>query len=426
MGLAVEMLAYLWNPSQERFSRGVRTRLRMGLAGWAFLTLGGWSLAQTTILFWHSQVATEDVIEEFAEAFNAQQDDYRVVPRYVGPYQEGAIRLVNAMRGGEVPALFDAELTLFLRLHFEGVLQDLRPLTDELPSPLLDDLQPAMWSVGEIDGARYGLPWHMSVPILAYNANVFSQLGVEPPSTWEEFEQVAQDVTTRNAKGFVDVAVAFLFEAQVLSRGGTLVSETGEPRFVSDEAIAALEMSQRLADAGASIPRSFGSVDQALVDFVRGRVMMAFSSEAFIPSGERFTAAFELGTAPLPRDSEGHVPFTGGQLVIPTTASEAERDGAFAFWQFLMQPDNVETWVRASYFLPVLQSVEARLGSWYAENPNRGAGVAQLDVAVLRPRTPAYALWQTFLEEGIERATIGGMDAEAALQEVQRRALTPQ
>jgi len=406
----------------------MRTPTRFLVAGWivSLLFAAGFSMAsaQTVVTFWHSQDATEEVIQGFAEAFNASQDAYRVEPRYVGSYQDSAIRFLASMRDGETPALFDAELTLFMRLHAEGVLRDLSSDLRDVPQVLIDDLQESLWQAGELDGGRFGLPFHMSVPVLAYNASVFAQLGLDPPSTWEAFEEVAARVTTRNAKGFVDVAVAFVFEAQVASRGGSLVSESGEPRFASQEAIDALAMSQRLVEAGVAIPRSFGSVDQALVDFVRGRVMMAFASEAYVPTGERFTATFDLGLAPFPREAGGHVPFTGGQLVVPENATAEERAGAVAFWAFLMQPENVEAWVKASYFLPVRKSVEADLAPWYEAHPERRAGVDQLDVAVLRPRTPEYAVWQTYLEEGIERATMGGMDANAALQEVQRRALS--
>jgi len=92
-----------------------------------------------------------------------------------------------------------------------------------------------------------------------------------------------------------------------------------------------------------------------------------------------------LGLAPFPREAGGHVPFTGGQLVVPENATAEERAGAVAFWAFLMQPENVEAWVKASYFLPVRKSVEADLAPWYEAHPERRAGVDQLDVAVLRP-----------------------------------------
>jgi hypothetical protein len=110
----------------------------------AAILVGPFALAQTVVEFWHSQDATEEVLQGFVDTFNARQDRFEVVQRFTGPYQDSAIRLITATRSGQLPALFDAELTVFQRLHDEGVLQDLTAHTSDLPPELLADLQPAM------------------------------------------------------------------------------------------------------------------------------------------------------------------------------------------------------------------------------------------------------------------------------------------
>ena len=379
--------------------------------------------AQTVVEFWHAHGAVEDTIQAFAEEFNAQQDEVRVEPRYVGSYNEVALRLIAALRSGDVPALVTAEGTVVQRLARDGALAELSARTDALPGELLDDLEPALWRAGLVDGGRYGLPWNASIPVLVYNASVLSQLGVAPPADWAAFESAADRLTTRNARGYIDVAAAFIFEAMVATRGGRLVTEDGRPDFASPEAIATLEMLARMARAGHSLPRSFADLDQALVDFARGKGMMAVAGQALIPEGERFAVTFDVASAPIPRGDDPGVPITGGQLVLPRAASDAERAGAFAFWRFLMEPERNAAWVRASFFLPTRRSVRTDLADWYADSPLRSAGIEQLPYAVQRPQVAGYALWQTFLEEAIERVTIGAADPAAALREVQRRAL---
>ena len=384
------------------------------------LLVPGIASAQTVVEFWHSQNATEALIEAFADGFNADQDRYRVVPRYVGNYQEGAIRLIAGLRSGDIPALFDAELTVFARFVDEGSALDLADLTAELPSELIDDFYPLLWDYGRIGDARYGLPWNMSLPVLIYNASILDQRGVEPPTTWQAFEAAAARLTTRNTRGYIDVAGFFIFEALVTTRGGSLVAADGSPDFASPEAVEALTMLQRMARAGTSIPRSFTELDQALVDFARGRAMMAIASQAFFPQGERFTVTFDVAAAPLP--GSGPVPMTGAQLVVPRGAGDDERLGAFEFWQFLIEEPNLEAWVQTSLFLPLRRSVAERLEPWYEASPERRAGIVQLERAVVRPRTGEYALWQTFLAEEIERVTRGGADPLEALLEAERRA----
>lgn len=383
----------------------------------------GRATAQTVVEFWHVHGAVEDTIQAFADEFNAQQDEVRVEPRYVGTYNEVALRLIAAFRSGDVPALVTAEGTVLQRLARDGALAELSARAETLPRDLLDDLEPAIWQAGLVEGGRYGLPWNASIPVLIYNASVTRQLGVEPPADWAAFEAAAGRLTTRNARGYIDVAAAFIFEAMVASRGSRLVTADGRPAFDGPEAIAALEMLARMARAGHSLPRSFADLDQALVDFARGKGMMAIAGQALIPEGERFAVTFDVATAPIPRGEDPAVPITGAQLVIPSTASDAAQAGAFAFWRFLMEPERNAAWVRVSFSLPSRRSVRDDLADWYAASPIRSAGIEQLPYAVQRPQVAGYALWQSFLEEAIERVTIGGADPEAALREAQRRAL---
>ncbi|UCH27926.1 MAG: ABC transporter substrate-binding protein [Trueperaceae bacterium] len=384
------------------------------------------ALAKTTISFWHSQSANHETVVALADSFNTSQDDFEVVPVYAGDYREAAIKLIGAVNSGTPPVLFDAEVTVFPRLVEEGLVLELTDLANELPSNLVGDLYPNIWAYGELAGKRFGLPWNMAVPVLFYNASVLRQRGVEVPTDWSEFELAVADLTSRQTRGFIDVSAAFIFEMMVMSRGGQIVTEDGLPNFDSPEAIAALSLLQRLAKERHSIIKSFGELDAALVDFVRTKGMMAFASIAFWPMGLRYAIAFEPGAAPVPRGeapSGNHsVPLMEGQLVVLEGASAEERRGAFAFWEFLVEPENVQTWVEASFALPVRRSALPLLEAWYAEDPNRRAGLDQIEFATARPRVGAYAIWQSYLEEAIEKSLKRGLDPETTLNEAQRRA----
>ena len=385
--------------------------------------LTSFSEAQTTLEFWHSQDATESTIQSLADAFNASQSEYRVVPHYVGSYREGTIKLIAALGGSAPPVLFDAEGTIVPRLVEEGALADLGSLTDALPPTLMEDLYPALWDNGQFEGKRYGLPWDSSLPVLVYNASVFRQLGVTAPKTWADFEAAAARLTTRQTEGYIHVSAAFIFEMMVSTRGGRVVTAEGEPNFNSPEAIDALTMLKRIADAGDATLRSFAELDVALVDFVRTKGMMAFASAAFWPQGQRYSVAFEPAIAPVPSSGSAAVPLMGAQLVVLKSATEEQQRGAVAFWQFLMEPENQATWVKASYFLPSRRAALPLLEPWYQEDPSRRVSLEQLGNAVPRPRVGAYAVWQGFLEEALEQTLKGGVPPEVALQAAQQRAL---
>jgi sn-glycerol 3-phosphate transport system substrate-binding protein len=377
---------------------------------------------RTVIEFWHAQDATITTIEALAEAFNAAQDDYQVVPRYTGSYRETALRLVAALGTASYPVLVDAETTALPRLVADGAVLPLDALLAEVPQELIEDIFPNLWAIGEIEGRRYGLPWNTSLPVLVYNASLMNQLGLAPPQSWEAFEALAGRLTTRQTKGYLHVTAAFIFEAMVTSRGGSILTADGQPNFDSPEALAALTMLKRMTERGHALVRSFGQLEVALVDFVRTKALTAITSLGFLPQGQRFAIAFEPGVAPLPLEAGGSVPLMGAQLAVVRGASEAEQRGAMAFWQFLMEVENLRTWVEASYFLPVRRAVVPLLEPWYAANPMMRVGLDQLAQATYRPKSPAYAVWQSYLEEALERSLLGGMPPEQALAEAQRRA----
>jgi sn-glycerol 3-phosphate transport system substrate-binding protein len=393
---------------------------RLGILGLLSLSL---SFAQTTVTFWHSMEAVEDTVAALVDAFNSAQSDYRVEARYVGSYSEAQTRLIAAFGSADEPVLFQAEIAFFPRLVADGAVQDLSELIAELPQDFIDDFYPGLWAYGELNGGRYGLPWNSSTPVMFYNANALEQAGVAVPTTWEAFVEAAAALTSRRAQGVVFVGDSWLFEMMVRSLGGELVLEDGTPNFESEEATEALTLLQQLVRQRHLA--FFGSAEStpAILSFIRTRANMAFASIANWPDVRRFSIGFDIAAAPVPMREGGSVPLGGAQLVVMRGASEAERAGAFAFWQHLMEPENLAKWIEASYYIPVRRAALPLLEDFYAADPNRAAALSQLELAVPRPRNPEFNAWRALIDEALERALRGNQAPEAALAEAQRRAL---
>jgi sn-glycerol 3-phosphate transport system substrate-binding protein len=204
------------------------------------------AVAQTTITFWHSMEGVEEAVVELVDAYHAAQSEVRVDVRYVGSYAEAQTRLVAAFGTGNEPVVFQAEIGFFPRLVGDGAVQDLADLAATLPEDVVADFYPGLWGYGEFDGARYGLPWNASTPVMYYNADALRQAGVAPPTTWDEFAAAAA-LTTRASQGAMFVGDSWLFEMMVLSRGGALALDDGTPNLDGPEAIEALTMLHELA-----------------------------------------------------------------------------------------------------------------------------------------------------------------------------------
>ncbi|ADV66464.1 ABC transporter substrate-binding protein [Deinococcus maricopensis] len=376
--------------------------------------------APVTVTFWHSMEGVRDLVQRFADEFNRSQNQYRVVPTSVGNYRQAQEKLQGALKAGNAPVLFQAELTYFPQLVAEGRLVNLDQYEAKLDADLRRDFYPAVWNYGDYGGKRYGLPWNVSTPVLFYNIGAFKKAGVNAPRTWTEFEVTARKLSS-GRRAFVFGADAWTFEQLVAARGGSVV-RGDQPNFTSAEVVAALESLVRLTQAGAAQPRTLSDGTRAAVDFVRGQHVIAAASIANWTDFDRLGFLFRPGAAPMPCEKVCAVPFGGAQLVVLQGASAPEQAGAFAFWRYLMDGDTLKRWVERTAYMTPRRSVQAQLQTYYAQNPYRKAVFAQLDDAVPRPRLPEYAQWQRYLEDAILKATSGKATARAALEEAQRRA----
>ncbi len=386
------------------------------------LLLGSISVAQTQIEFWYALSRSGELLEEIVAEFNASQNDYEIVPTFAGAYQDSSTKLIAAIGTSNQPVLFDAEVTVFGYLANEGALVDLSPHLDGISQAVIDDVYPQLWNYGDLNGARFGLPYSMSVPILVYNATAFDQRGASAPVTWEDFESVAGQMTTRKTRGFINITASFIFETLVNARGGQLITADGKPDFANPVAIEALDMLKRMSKNRHSTNRNFGEVEVALIDFVRTKGMMGIASSSFFDRREDFDVPFELGIGAIPMSEGGHIPLMESQLVVINGASEAEQKGALAFWEYMMTPEVNERWVKETYYLPTRQATTKLLTSWLAEDSDRQIMVDQIALGQPRPRVGNYAIWQSFLEEGLEKALKGNWESARALEEAQQRA----
>jgi trehalose transport system substrate-binding protein len=76
------------------------------------------------------------------------------------------------------------------------------PLTQE-ETQMDEAIYPALLQAGVIGGVRYFLPFRPNVQIAYYNADKFTQYGLQPPRTWPELLAVARTFYTREGIGRV-------------------------------------------------------------------------------------------------------------------------------------------------------------------------------------------------------------------------------
>lgn len=146
-----------------------------------------------------------------------------------------------------------------------------------------DDFLPSVYDPYTLlDGKRWGLPFDGDTHVLFYNTEIFERVGVEAPTTWDEYDAAAKKITAAGNGEFygaavqgqqVPVILGCSFVNRLAGYGGTLVDADGKPTLTSDEAVAALEHLVAVAPDALPTPLQVG-FDEANTGFLSGKAAM--------------------------------------------------------------------------------------------------------------------------------------------------------
>ena len=163
------------------------------------------------------------------DAYNASQSKYTVVYQYVNPVQDNL--LTAEASGSGIP---DAIVWDRFNTGLYASKGALMPLDDLISQNNLDKsvyYQQALQELTYKD-QLFGLPLTVDVRILFYNKTLLSAANIQPPTTWDQLEQAAIALTTRDASGKLTQAGfqlqdAGLFNMWCLQAGCKLVNDAG-------------------------------------------------------------------------------------------------------------------------------------------------------------------------------------------------------
>jgi multiple sugar transport system substrate-binding protein len=168
----------------------------------ALLCVGLWAAStqagpKTKIEFWTYYTAGDGkVMASVVDAFNKQSPDVEVVFRVPGWGAELTTKIATAMVAGKPPALLalhDWEVAAFR--------DKLYTLSDAQLAELgirKDDFYATPWSLGVINGQRYGIAESTGTVNLYYNRDMFTAAGLDPnkpPTNQQEFVNAAVKLT---------------------------------------------------------------------------------------------------------------------------------------------------------------------------------------------------------------------------------------
>lgn len=277
---------------------------------------------------------------------------------------EAALFHADGMRKGDWDVAF-VPTDWIASMQQHGAALDLAPmLAAEPPVDYPSGWTESLLHLQRVDNAVLGVPYHDGPECLIYRRDVFEDTELRskywdrykqelrPPSTWEEFHQIARFLQRPDDGLFGTVFAAFPdghnsvydFLLQLWSRGGELVSPSGELRFETSAAVEGLSFYRSiLADQQAVHPdcAAMDSIASGLA-FAAGQVAMMinwFGFATMAHTGADSAVRSLVDIAPVPHGPQESALSLNVYWLLAIAAGSPHASVAWKFLRHVLTPE---------------------------------------------------------------------------------------
>jgi ABC-type glycerol-3-phosphate transport system substrate-binding protein len=371
--------------------------------------------------FWHGMAddsAHGKVLASLVKEFNDTHKDIIVTASYQGSYNDLQTKLTSALQAGNAPAVIQNTDSMLTTLVDGKVLL---PLDGVIPQSELSDFPDSLLAAQKLGGKLYALPFNKSAIVVIYNKNLVKN----PPKNWDEFKQVAKEVTKGNTYGTAFTADVYYFGTHFAQAGGQWLDKDGKAAFNSPEGQQALQLIVDMAKAGTAIqlkPKEYQS-DY----FNQGRAaMIATTSASFAYMNPVDKSPW--GVAPLYAGPKGEaVPLSGANVSVVAGLKKDQQDAAVTFITWLTGKEATLKWAMGKTgYGPVRKSALAsdEWKNFVKDNPEYGVLGDALTKGVTQPNLPQWGNVQKAITTAVEKALLGQADVKTALDQAATEANT--
>src|SRR5579859_7321187 len=163
---------------------------------------------KVTIEYWqYFYQSKQDLVNTLIQDFQKANPNIEIVHNSTIPYEQYQQKLAAAAPAGQGPDVVNLYYGWLGKFTQSGYLQELP--TGAFPAATLEkDFFPVVQGA-KLQGKYWGVPTAVRTLALFYNKDLMTASGVDPnkpPTTWEEFVDVALKTTKRASDGKLDTA----------------------------------------------------------------------------------------------------------------------------------------------------------------------------------------------------------------------------
>ncbi len=335
---------------------------------------------------------------------------------------------VVSTRVSNKDALDILNIDVYANYAAEGLLL---PVSDYCPEELYNDFFPSFIEQSrDENGTVWAVPDLASARALYYNTDIFTEIGMEVPTTWAELEEVSQaivdfyggevypwgiDMTTDEGQA----AFAYF----TWSNNGGFVDESGNITLNSDANVEAIEYAIGLHKKGFTNPNPATQTRYDLQDmFGAGKLAMVIAPNQLPTYLAEKSYTVNFAMADLPHNEGASSSSVGVMDRIMAFRNDeypdqAKRNEAIGkFLTFFYNPENYVGWVSMEGFLPAVNSA---VGALVESDPSFAAWLDVLGGAKFYPTS--LACWDQ-IKQGVikvEQEALAGGDVRTLLDKLQ-------
>ncbi|MER2295309.1 MAG: sugar ABC transporter substrate-binding protein [Desemzia incerta] len=340
-----------------------------------------------TIMTWNNNPEGTKKEQEILDAFT-EENPHITIKQVSATYDEYNERVLTMAAGGNLPDLIWTQPAGYATFVENGLLMDLSDQVDKLD---LDELQPGVIELGQVDGTQYGMIRDRSTVQMAYNKDMFDEAGIEYPEddwTMDEFLETAKALTVKDGDRTTQFGIENFYLKELLTAHGTNIMdpETAEITLDAPKTIEAIELSQAMINEY-NVQPTGAQIEGMSSLFLSGVAGMSMAGPWDWVEFEK-NAAFEFDIVPLPSASDKGTLSPAAYLPISINAETDYPEEAWELLEFLTYGGGQDIQAEIASAVPVVNRATDDVLSFAGAPDNAQALVDQLENGSVVPNTP--------------------------------------
>ena len=370
------------------------------------------------IVFFSNKIEAVDTYNKLVEKFEDENPDIDVV---VTAPPDATTVLKTRLVKGDVPDIISLSADRsFADFVDANILEDLSDkidfsVIDPVYNQMLKDLE-----IESIDGV-YGVPYALNASGVIYNKDIFEDLGLSIPKTWDEFLELAQTVQDNGITPFYFTLKDSWTSLPAWNNIAGTLADTDCFKRVNNNETTFNEVYSETADKILQL-MDYGHSDNFGVGyndgntaFAQGKAAMYIIGNYAIPSILTVNPDLNLGmfTMPASNNEDENKLVSGVDVYFAITKDSKNKEESIRFINFLLEEENAKTYIDEQSAFSAVKGVKQEDSKFEAfDEFFENSRVVDFQDHFYPAELPASDMIQTYLLDGDKEKFLNNFQKE--------------